>query len=147
MLVKHGQWAYSKDVGDFQQDGDIHGPLSAWLCIGCCRHGPEWGTVSFYILKDTSSFKLLTIFPSVKYPLAIVERLLNALGGGIGGGYDIRCKFATTLKSSPLGHHATDLSYTLLIGSFHGHAHNRICQLSNLAHYIKSMGLKDLEGC
>ena len=101
--------------------------------------------MSFCILKDTLS--LLTIFPSAKYPLAVVERLLDAFGRCIGGGYDIGCKFATTLKRSPLGPRATDLSYTSLIGSFHGHAHNRICQLSNLAHYVKGMGLEDLEGC
>ena len=83
----------------------------------------------------------------MKYPLAVVEKLLKVFGQGIGGGYDIGCKFSTTLKHSPLGPRARDLSYTSLVGSFHGHAHNRLCQLSYLAHYIKGMGLKDLEGC
>jgi Kyakuja-Dileera-Zisupton transposase len=68
-------------------------------------------------------------------------------GEGIGGGYDIGCKFRTTLNRSDLGPRARDLNYKALVGSFHGHAHNRLCQLSYLATYVKGMGLEDLEGC
>jgi len=39
------------------------------------------------------------------------------------------------------------LGYKVLVGSFHGHAHNWLCQLSFLATYVKGMGLEDLEGC
>ena len=39
------------------------------------------------------------------------------------------------------------MGYKALVGSFHGHAHNRLCQLSFLATYVKGMGLEDLEGC
>ncbi|KAF8171414.1 hypothetical protein K438DRAFT_2058403 [Mycena galopus ATCC 62051] len=35
----------------------------------------------------------------------------------------------------------------LLVGAFHGHAHNRRCQLKYLATYVEGMGIKDLEGC
>ena len=31
--------------------------------------------------------------------------------------------------------------------SFHGHTHNRLCQLQHLATYVKGLGLEDLEGC
>ena len=62
-------------------------------------------------------------------------------------GYDIGCGFRTTLNSSPLGVRARELSYESLVGSFHGHAHNRLCQLSFLATYVEGMGLEDLEGC
>jgi len=62
-------------------------------------------------------------------------------------GYDINCGFCTTLNNSPLGVHAHELSYKSLVGSFHGHAHNRLCQLSFLATYMEGMGLEDLEGC
>lgn len=82
-----------------------------------------------------------------KYPLAMVEALLNAFGNRIGGGYDIGCKFRKTLARSPLGSHAHELQYTSLVGSFHGHAHNRLCQLSFLAKYVVGLGLEDLEGC
>jgi hypothetical protein len=83
----------------------------------------------------------------VKYPLAVVEVLLEAFGDGIGGGYDIGCKFGMTLNRSELGPRAREFDYRALVGSFHGHAHNCLCQLSFLATYVKGMGLEDLEGC
>jgi hypothetical protein len=84
---------------------------------------------------------------SAKYPLAVIEVLLEAFGAGIGGGYDIGCKLRTTLARSELGPRARALDYTMLVGAFHGHAHNRLCQLHFLATYVKGMGLEDLEGC
>ena len=72
--------------------------------------------------------------------------MLKAFGINIGGGYDIGCKFGITLSRSPLGRQASDLNYRALVGSFHGHAHNRRCQLRFLATYVKGMGLEDLEG-
>ncbi|KAF8814644.1 hypothetical protein BYT27DRAFT_7081252 [Phlegmacium glaucopus] len=82
-----------------------------------------------------------------KYPLAVVKALLGAFGPGIGSGYNIGCKFSKTLASSPLGPCANKLHYKSLVGIFHGHTHNRICQLSFLAMYVEGMGLEDLEGC
>jgi hypothetical protein len=84
---------------------------------------------------------------SVKYPLAVVEVILEAFSVGIGGGYDIGCKFGMKLNYSEFGSHARALDYKALVGSFHGHAHNCLCQLSFLATYVKGMGLEDLEGC
>ena len=75
-----------------------------------------------------------------------MKALLDAFGVNIGGRYDIACKFGITLACSPLGHHAKRLGYKALVGSFHGHAHNRLCQLRNLATYVKGIGLEDLEG-
>jgi hypothetical protein len=34
----------------------------------------------------------------------------------------------------------------MLVGAFHGHAHNRKCQLDYLATYVLGLGLEDLEG-
>jgi KDZ transposase-like protein len=82
-----------------------------------------------------------------KYPLAVVETLLEVFGIRTGGGYDIGCKFRTTLDLSELGPLARQLDYKALVGSFHGHAHNRLCQLTHLATYVRGMGLEDLEGC
>jgi hypothetical protein len=73
--------------------------------------------------------------------------LLRTFGNDLGIGYDISCKFATTVRQSPLGNLAAQLNYKSLIGSFHGHAHGRLCQLSYLATYIEGLGLEDLEGC
>lgn len=79
--------------------------------------------------------------------MAVTSALLEAFGPNLGIGYDIGCKFKTTIMKSPLGTLAQDLNHTSLIGSFHGHAHNRLCQLSSLTTYVKGVGLEDLEGC
>ena len=68
-------------------------------------------------------------------------------GSDLGGGYDIGCHFKTTLASSVLGKCAHSLNYTSLINTFHGHAHNRLCQLDNLMTYVEGLGLEDLKGC
>ena len=87
------------------------------------------------------------IYSRSKYPLAVVERLLDTFGSNIGGGYDIGCQFGKTLARSRLATRVRDSNYTSLVGSFHGHAHNRLCQLSHLTTYVKGLGLEDLEGC
>jgi hypothetical protein len=76
---------------------------------------------------------------SYKYPLAVVEALLDVFGMRTGGGYDVGCKFKTTLDHSELGPLARQLVYKSLVGSFHGHAHNRLCQLSHFATYVKGI--------
>lgn len=96
------------------------------LASGCANHLPHY---------------------SAKYPLAIVEALLDAFGTDLGGGYDVGCKFGTTLDNSPLGPRVRQQNHKCLVGAFHGHAHNRLCQLSHLATYVKGLGLNDLEGC
>ncbi|PPR03885.1 hypothetical protein CVT24_008145 [Panaeolus cyanescens] len=128
-----GRWqnmsseATAKMWGIFDETG-------VFLCL--CRHG-----FALVVLDMVKSGELS------KYPLAVVEALLDSFGANIGGGYDIGCKFKTTLSRSELGAKAKELNYTPLVGSFHGHAHNRLCQLSNLATYVKGLGLEDLEGC
>ncbi|KAI6116970.1 hypothetical protein EDD17DRAFT_1477623 [Pisolithus thermaeus] len=82
-----------------------------------------------------------------KYALAVTSKLLDAFGPDLGGGYDIGCRFKTTLASSVLGEHARSLNYMSLVNAFHGHAHNRLCQLDNLTTYVEGLGLEDLEGC
>ncbi|KAJ3712115.1 hypothetical protein DFJ43DRAFT_1135053 [Lentinula guzmanii] len=82
-----------------------------------------------------------------KYPLAILNRLLEVIGSDIGMGYDIGCGFGTTIDNSPLGQKAKQLHFTSLVGAFHGHAHCRLCQTSHLCTYINGLGLEHLEQC
>ena len=82
-----------------------------------------------------------------KYPLAVTNALLQAFGNRVGIGYDIRCKFGLTVSKSKLGPLADELNLRLLVGAFHGHAHQWLCQLSNLTTYTQGLGLEDLEGC
>ncbi|KAJ7744227.1 hypothetical protein B0H14DRAFT_2637321 [Mycena olivaceomarginata] len=65
----------------------------------------------------------------------------------LGAGYDVGCHFGATVENSELGEQARRNNLKCLVGSFHGHAHNRLCQLSFLATYVEGMGLEDLEGC
>ncbi|KAK0235419.1 hypothetical protein EDD85DRAFT_922540 [Armillaria nabsnona] len=80
-----------------------------------------------------------------KYPLAVVARLLQVFGDHLGIGYDIGCKFDGTVHRSPLGELAKTKMFCILVGLFHGHAHNRLCQLQHLGTYLKGLGLEDLE--
>ncbi|KIK11303.1 hypothetical protein PISMIDRAFT_19641, partial [Pisolithus microcarpus 441] len=64
-----------------------------------------------------------------KYALVVTSKLLDAFGSDLGGGYDIGCRFKTTLATSELGERSRSLNYTSLVNAFHG------------------LGLEDLEGC
>jgi hypothetical protein len=77
----------------------------------------------------------------------VVEELLDAFGMKLGIRYNVGCHFGATVASSELGNEAWEKQLKCLVGSFHGHAHNRLCQLRFLATYVEGMGLEDLEGC
>ncbi|KAJ7266177.1 hypothetical protein C8J57DRAFT_1436117 [Mycena rebaudengoi] len=104
--------------------------------VALCRHG-----FTLLLADMVRSGEL------AKYPLAMVDALLDAFGPKLGAGYDIGCGFETTIKNSPLGPRAKGMQLKCLVGAFHGHAHNRKCQLQYLANYVPGMGLEDLEGC
>ncbi|KAJ7355230.1 hypothetical protein DFH08DRAFT_912373 [Mycena albidolilacea] len=82
-----------------------------------------------------------------KYPLAVVEELLDAFEMKLGIGYDGGCHFGATVANSKLGNEAQEKQLKCLVGSFHGHTHNCLCQLQFLVTYVEGMGLEDLEGC
>ncbi|KAJ7853198.1 hypothetical protein B0H13DRAFT_1643142 [Mycena leptocephala] len=105
-----------------------------FLCL--CRHG--------FVLLVADMVRSGEL---AKYGLAITDALLDAFGPDLGEGYDIGCGFATTIKNSPIGEKARRLNLRALVGAFHGHAHNRMCQLRSLTTYVRGLGLEDLEGC
>ncbi|KAF8152715.1 hypothetical protein K438DRAFT_1778454 [Mycena galopus ATCC 62051] len=111
-------------------------PTDTGIFLGLCRHG--------FVLVVADMVRSGEL---AKYPLALCEVFLDAFGLKIGNGYDIGCHFGTTLNNSELGDKARRNKFRSLVGSFHGHAHNRLCQLSFLATYVDGMGLEDLEGC
>ncbi|KAI5989528.1 hypothetical protein EDD15DRAFT_2171307 [Pisolithus albus] len=106
------------------------------IFIAVCRHG------TCLLIAD-----MVQSGECAKYPLAVVSKLMTAFGDGLGGGYDIGCRFQTTLVRSTLGPQAQALNHTCLVGAFHGHAHRRLCQLSHLMLYVEGLGLEDLETC
>ncbi|KAJ7671759.1 hypothetical protein B0H14DRAFT_3102333 [Mycena olivaceomarginata] len=105
-----------------------------FLCL--CRHG--------FVLMIVDMIKSGEL---AKYPLAVVDSLIEHLGDNIDNGYDVGCDFQTTIKNSPLAARARQCNFRCLVGAFHGHAHNRLCQLCNLATYVLGLGCEDLEGC
>lgn len=73
--------------------------------------------------------------------------MLDVFGMDLGLGYDVGCRTETTVDKSPLGARARENNHRCLVGAFHGHAHNRLCQTKFLATYVEGLGLEDLEGC
>ncbi|KAF8128329.1 hypothetical protein K438DRAFT_2000344 [Mycena galopus ATCC 62051] len=106
------------------------------IFLALCRHG--------FVLVIADMIKSGEL---AKYPLAVVKELLDAFGMKLGAGYDVGCHFKATVANSELGEEAHEKKLKCLVGSFHGHAHNRLCQLRFLATYVEGMGLEDLEGC
>ncbi|KAJ6457334.1 hypothetical protein C8R45DRAFT_1056376 [Mycena sanguinolenta] len=106
------------------------------IFLALCRHG--------FVLVIADMIKSGEL---AKYPLAVVKELLDAFGMKLGAGYDVGCHFEATIANSELGDLAREKKLRCLVGSFHGHAHNRLCQLRFLATYVEGMGLEDLEGC
>ncbi|KAG1763541.1 hypothetical protein EDD22DRAFT_979344 [Suillus occidentalis] len=128
-----GRWNNMKDEktrrmwGVFDESG---------IFMAVCRHGFSLVIVDMVQSGEQS-----------KYPLAVISKLLDVFGKDLGGGYDIGCRFKTTLSRSVLGQSVCELNHTSLVGAFHGHAHRRLCQLDHLTTYVKGLGLEDLEGC
>ncbi|KAJ7294033.1 hypothetical protein C8J57DRAFT_1041842 [Mycena rebaudengoi] len=114
-------WAHYKQTGVF---------------LSLCRHG--------FVLLITD---MVDSGELSKYGFAVVHHLIDALGE-LACGYDIGCGFAKRVNRHPvLGPHAHAHRFRSLVGAFHGHGHNRRCQLCNLATYMEGMGCKDLEYC
>lgn len=77
----------------------------------------------------------------------MVARALELFGFDNVFGYDIGCAFSKTVTSSTLGARATAQRLKFVVPSFHGHAHNRPCQLYYHPQYIPSLGIEDFETC
>ncbi|KAG2121788.1 hypothetical protein BD769DRAFT_1629343 [Suillus cothurnatus] len=75
-----------------------------------------------------------------KYPLSIIDKLLMVYGK------NGACAFTKTLGTSTLGPQAQELGFHLMVGAFHGHAHNRMCQLDWHPMYITGTGYSKGEG-
>ena len=103
-------------------------------------------SISIAYFPTSTNIDYVSIFRA-KYPLAVVEALLDAFGDRIGCGYNIGCQFGNTLCLSEIGKRATEQGFRCLVGLFYGHAHNCLCQLMFLATYVLGLGLEDLEGC
>jgi len=84
---------------------------------------------------------------SAKYGLATVNEILDVFGLNQAVGYDIGCVHKVTIAASSISKKAEDLQLQVAVDAFHGHAHNRLCQLSNHPLFLKGFGLEDLATC
>ena len=82
-----------------------------------------------------------------KYALAIVNQLIDILGPEIGCAYNIGCTFLWMVENSSLSEKVKNALFQLMVGLFHGHAHNHMCQLNWYPLFIKGTGHTEGEGC
>ncbi|OBZ69684.1 hypothetical protein A0H81_10468 [Grifola frondosa] len=136
-------------------------PDESTICFKCwCNAGPEARKKMFALFAVTGIFtcicrhgQLLVLCDMIrsselmKYPLAIVNKLLHMYGHDIGLGYDIACEFAKTLSRSSLGSHAKERQMFGIVPAFHGHSHNRLCQVYWYPMYWDGVGKEDFERC
>ncbi|KAJ7020928.1 hypothetical protein C8F04DRAFT_973468, partial [Mycena alexandri] len=108
----------------------------AGIFLTVCRHG------HVVIMCD-----MIRSGELMKYPLAMVEWILDQYGADIGLGYDIMCAFFKTLMRSSLGPRVTAMRMRGVVPAFHGHAHNRACQIGWHPLYVEGVGLEDFEEC
>ncbi|KIO08058.1 hypothetical protein M404DRAFT_58346, partial [Pisolithus tinctorius Marx 270] len=128
-----GHWK-NMDEQKTKQTWGVYDETGIFLAIG--QHG-----MSLLIADMVQSREL------AKYPIAVVSRLMKVFGADLGGGYDIGCQFSTTLAKSVIGKDVEQNRHSCLVPAFHGHDHQRLCQLSHLTVYTEGLGLEDLETC
>ena len=89
----------------------------------------------------------LTYVVRMKYPLATVKRLCDEYGSDICLGYDIMCAFWTTLTQRSLAAQTVAFHLHGVVPAFHGHVHNRGCQVKWHPTYVEGVRLEDFEEC
>ena len=123
------------------------------IFIASCRH--QFNLLACDMIRSGElyvvPFTWLSLYwctlSSAKYPLVILSKLLSVYGKNGGCAYDIGCVFSTTLRNSSLGSQADNLKLCMMVGTFHRHAHNRMCQLDWHLQYIQGTGHTEGEGC
>ncbi|EIW83673.1 hypothetical protein CONPUDRAFT_30032, partial [Coniophora puteana RWD-64-598 SS2] len=106
------------------------------IFVTVCRHG-----LLLTICDMVRSGELM------KYPLATCKRLMDVFGSDVCIGYDIKCRFWTILLRSSLRSQALESKFSGVVPAFHGHAHNRYCQLTHFSKYTPGTGKNDFETC
>lgn len=83
----------------------------------------------------------------MKYPLASLNKLMEVFGKNILYGYDIKCALEKILLRSSLANRIKELNLQGVVPAFHGHAHNRLCQVQHHSKYKLGAGKEDFETC
>lgn len=77
----------------------------------------------------------------------MVNLIMDVYGSHQGVGYDVACSNSATIRGSSIGSKVLALFLEMVVNAFHGHAHNRLCQLLFHPLFRKNLGLEDLECC
>jgi hypothetical protein len=83
----------------------------------------------------------------MKYGIAITNSMLDCHGADIALGYDIMCAFIKTLHHSSIAQKVKQSRLISVVPAFHGHTHNRKCQVRWHPMYTKGAGTEDFEEC
>ncbi|KAG1729622.1 uncharacterized protein EDB91DRAFT_1059885, partial [Suillus paluster] len=104
--------------------------------VSACRHG-----IVQTLVELRRSGEL------AKYALATANKLIDVYGANGVTGYDIGCSFSKTIAASSVADKVKKVNHRFVVNAFHGHAHNRRCQLQYHTLYQKGLGIEDLETC
>ncbi|KAG2125460.1 hypothetical protein DEU56DRAFT_873092 [Suillus clintonianus] len=104
--------------------------------VSACRHG-----IVQTLVELRRSGEL------AKYALATANKLIDVYGANGVTGYDIGCSFSKTIAASSVADKVKTVNHRFVVNAFHGHAHNRRCQLQYHTLYQKGLGIEDLETC
>lgn len=129
------RWRNAAPENERARPSDVVDETGIFVCT--CRHG--------FIVLATDMWQSGEL---AKYPLSVVKTLVDLFGeeGTIQIGYDIGCAHSVTAGNSSFGEQVKTQA-RFVVGSFHGHAHDRLCQLRFHPRYIKGSGREDFEGC
>ncbi|KAG0702088.1 hypothetical protein DFH29DRAFT_982445 [Suillus ampliporus] len=147
-------WIYCKN-----EDQDSNEPVN--VCVDRWRNAaPEARKRMFSVFRKSGIFVavcrhgfLLSICDMVrsgelmKYPLATINKLMDVFAEWFLYGYDIKCAFHSILQRSSLGPAVQDLGIEGVVPGFHGHAHNRLCQVQHHSKFMLGAGKEDFETC
>ncbi|KAF7791531.1 hypothetical protein EIP86_002547 [Pleurotus ostreatoroseus] len=105
------------------------------IFASACRHG-----LIMVVVDMLRSGEL------AKYPLAVLNKLLEVLDPDLMDIYDIGCNFEkTALNSALVGPLFREKKARMCVPAFHGYSHCYTCQLVYHPNTIKGMGLEDGE--
>jgi hypothetical protein len=83
----------------------------------------------------------------MEYPIASLKKLMDMFSKNILYGYNIKCALEKILLCSSLADQIQQLNLQGVVPAFHGHAHNRLCQVQHHSKYKFGAGKEDFETC
>ncbi|EJD36058.1 hypothetical protein AURDEDRAFT_154702 [Auricularia subglabra TFB-10046 SS5] len=129
------RWRNSRSDWQRKASWDALEATGIFVCL--CRHG--------FIVCAADMIQSGEL---AKYGLCIDKKLIDTFGseGLLEVAYDINCTHSITASRSSFGEQYKR-SILPVTGRFHGHAHNRACQLDFLSDLVSGSGREPFEGC